>query len=552
MKIWSTREELVAQLVVLACQGVSARAMARALGVSRNTVKKLLAAHRRAREVEAKDALPRTPPRAPRATKLDDYRPKLAELLELYPEITAQRVFEELKAAGYGGGYTAVKEHVREIRPVSPPQPSLPAPVYGPGEMAESDWSPYSIEFTHAPRSTVQVFSYTLTYSTRKHFAIYERSDMYALMDGHTATFERFSGAAKACKYDGQKAVVLGWEGSQPIYNPRFLVFCAHYEFRPVACRPLHPNDKPRVERSFWEFDRSFLNGRSFRDVADMRVQLLGWEDGIADLRPRRRPPKRPRMELFAEELPLLRPLPRHPYDTARVVYRHCSVDGFIAWDGNRYAVPYDHITDILPLRITQRELFVYAADLTCIARHELVPRSSGEDVGAAVHHPRQCRDRSCGADLDQLRRAYAAMGEQAMAFLDALCTATPRQAAYQARRILLLRERYTTDDLCAALAHARAYGALQHQAVERILAARGTPRRLAEYVAEDLARRLASNLGRSREGKPRDLAEYDQLPLAGSPASHKEEQLPCPDTHQPCTATSSSSGCDEPSKSSG
>jgi hypothetical protein len=70
--------------------------------------------------------------------------------------------------------------------------------------------------------------------------------------------------------------------------------------------------------------------------------------------------------------------LERHPYDTARVVYRICSIDGFVAWEGNAYAVPYDHVTDILPVRITQHELFVYGADLRCIARHELAPRGKG------------------------------------------------------------------------------------------------------------------------------------------------------------------------------
>jgi transposase len=291
MKSWSSREGLTAQAVHLACQGVSVRAIARALVVSRNTVHKVLAEHRRAREGPVEVGLPQPPPRAPRATKLDDHRTRIAELLERYPDITAQRLFEDLVAAGYGGGYTAVREHVRRVRPPAPPSPSLPAPVFGPGEMAESDWSPYTIAFTHAPPSLVQVFDYALTYSTRKHFAVYEHSDVFALMDGHVAAFERFGGAAQACKYDGQKAVVLGWEGQQPIFNPRFLAFCAHYEFRPVACRPRHPNDKPRAERAHWEFAQSFLNGRSFRDLADLRLQLGDWEDRIADLRPRRRGP---------------------------------------------------------------------------------------------------------------------------------------------------------------------------------------------------------------------------------------------------------------------
>ena len=527
MKPHQSREALQAQVVMLACEGVSNRAIARALELSRNTVRKLVGGHRAARDAEpvedAPNVLSRAAPRAPRPTKLDDHQARITELLTRYPDITAQRVFEELSVAGYDGGYTAIKERVRRLRPKRP-EPSLPTPVYGPGEMAESDWSPHTIDFTHSPRATVQVFAYTLTHSTRADFSLYPRSDLHALMDGHTAAFQRFGGAAHACKYDNQKAVVLRWEGSQPIYNPRFLVFAAHYEFRPVACRPRRPNDKPRVERKFWEFERSFLNGRFFRDLDDMRGQLLHWEDTIADLRPRRQRPRRPRMELFADEQPLLRPLPRHLYDTARIVYRLCSIDGFVSWEGNRYAVPYKHVTDILPVRITQRELHVYAPSFERVACHELAPRSTGQDVGAAEYHPRTRTDDGRGvADLDQLRETYAGMGDLAAAFLDALCAATPRLATYQARRILLLRERYATDDLCAALHHAQAHAALDHHAVERILAARAEPRRLAEYVTEDLTSRLMRNL-RGPEAEPRDLTEYDRLPSAGGKSSQPSE----------------------------
>ena len=42
MSTWSSREELAHQVVVLARQRMSRRAIARALGVSRNTVKKIL------------------------------------------------------------------------------------------------------------------------------------------------------------------------------------------------------------------------------------------------------------------------------------------------------------------------------------------------------------------------------------------------------------------------------------------------------------------------------------------------------------------------------
>jgi hypothetical protein len=113
-----------------------------------------------------------------------------------------------------------------------------------------------------------------------------------------------------------------------------------------------------------------------------MRAQLAHWLDTVVD---HRRLHKRTALDRFAEEREHLRPLPRHPYDTARVVYRLCGIDSFVSWDGNRYAVPYEHVTDILPVRIAQHELFIYAADLCCIARHELAARGAGLTLDGRV-----------------------------------------------------------------------------------------------------------------------------------------------------------------------
>lgn len=503
-----SREELVHEAVLLHKQGISKRAIARALGVARKTVTKLLEQHAADRETPSL-AFGEQPSRAPRPSKLDGHREAIAGLLQRFPEITAQRVFEEIRLLGFGGGYTAVKQLLRKIRPKPKPEPSRPTPVYGPGEMSECDWSPYTIPFTHAPACTLQAFGYALNHSHRKFFGLYATNDLHALMAGHVETFAHFKGVARTTKYDSQKPVVLRWEGNQPIYNLRFVDFATYYEFRLLACRRGHPNDKPEVERSFWELERSFFNGREFRDQADLAVQLRWWMANVSDQRPHKKAKHTP-LELFVAEQPALRPLPAHPYDTARVVYRLCDIEGFLAWDGNRYSLPYEHVTDLLPVRITQRELFVYAADLRLIARHELRPKGLGEDVELPGHHPRRSVR---GADLDQLRRAFEEMGLAARPFLSALESARPRSAAYHARHILALRQRYDTLDVVKALDHAQRFGAFDHTAIERILLARATPRRLDEYVA---SKRVEALLGESRT-QTRDLTEYDALPCWSS-----------------------------------
>lgn len=515
-------EKLIHDVVLLSSQGMSRRAIARALKVGRNTVREILGNHEE-RRIRPHSTLP-VPRVITRTSKLDSFRPQVDELLRQYLDITAQRVFEILRERGFDGGYTGVKDLVRRIRPKPPPKPSLETPPRIPGDMAECDWSSYPVTFTHAPPVTLQAFGYTLRWSTRKYYGFHEGNGLHPLMDGHVRAFERFKGAARRCKYDVQKPAVLRWEGPQPIYNPRFIDFATYYEFSPVACHPRSPNEKPRVERSFYELTLSFFRGRSFRDVADLKAQLTHWMDTIADVRPLKRMKRRTRLELFAEEQLLLRPLPRHPYDTARVLYKLCDLEGFIAWEGSWYSLPYEYVTDILPVRVTETELFVYRSDLTCIARHPLFPRGAQLKSVLDGHRPRNA-DR--GPDLDQLRLAFEAIDERAASFLSALEKAQPRSAGYHARNVLALRERWDTHEWVRALEHAQSFGAFEHGAVERILLMRSSPRRLDEYVAEATAKKLERAVAQSCT-EPRDLTEYDALPCRGSkPLS--EGEAPCP-----------------------
>ena len=541
---WSSREELVLQVTTLARQGMALRAIARTMGVARNTVKAILATQAAAL-AQPHSALPERPSRAPRRSAVTPWVPRIAALLERFPDITAQRVFETIGREGYAGGYTVIKDHVRVARPPAPPTPSLPTPVWGPGEMAESDWTPCTSRLTDGRCLDLQIHGFVLCHSRRKIFEARDRADVHALMDAHVATFERLGGVPEACKYDCQKAVVLGWEGSKPVYNPRFLAFATYYGFRPVACRPRRPNDKAKVERSFWEYERSFLNGREFRSAEDFRAQLRACNDEVCDPRVHKKL-KRPVIEMFAEEAPHLQPLPRHPYDTARVVYRLCAIDGFVAWDGNRYAVPYESLYDMLPLRITERELFVYAPDLHLVARHELAPKSAGLDVDPQGMHRTVARR---GVDLDALRATFEDLGDEAKAFFDALLARHgTAQSGFHARQILLLRERFASDDIARALAQASRFGALEHGAIARILELDARPRSLAEYVTEDSARRARKALGRD-ETPGRDLREYDQLPIVGA---RRPQETPWPNHEADQTPTSSSSDCGDTSPSSG
>ena len=96
-------------------QGMSKAAVARKLGISERKVYRWIAGGQLDRELG--DGTVRYGPRRPRTSVLDPYKGIIDARLAEYPELSAVRLFQEVRAAGYPGGYGQVKRYVRQVRP---------------------------------------------------------------------------------------------------------------------------------------------------------------------------------------------------------------------------------------------------------------------------------------------------------------------------------------------------------------------------------------------------------------------------------------------------
>jgi transposase len=96
-------------------QGVGKTELARRFGVSRRTVYHWIETGQLDRDLD--DQAVHYKRRPPVVRKLDAYRGIIQARLEACPLLSAQRVFDEICAGGYPGGYTQVKEYVRQVRP---------------------------------------------------------------------------------------------------------------------------------------------------------------------------------------------------------------------------------------------------------------------------------------------------------------------------------------------------------------------------------------------------------------------------------------------------
>lgn len=100
-------------------QGTTKSALARQLGVSRDTIHRWIRDGDLDRDVEELRYGPR--PRV--STKLDAYTAIIETRLAAYPELSAVRLLDEIRSAGYTGGYSQLKALVRRLRPTPAPEP---------------------------------------------------------------------------------------------------------------------------------------------------------------------------------------------------------------------------------------------------------------------------------------------------------------------------------------------------------------------------------------------------------------------------------------------
>ncbi len=508
-------EDLRNEIVRRWRNGTSQRVIARTLGVSRGAVRRALSKHQQAR-TGIKPQVPCRP------GLLAPYETVIRELVGRYPELTVTRLLEELRSRGFPGGYTIVRQKLRELRPRAARQLVVRFET-APGAQAQMDYSSYELEFTEEGRRRVNLFSYLLSYSRRQYLRFVEAQDFPTTLQEHVRAFEHLSGVAATCLYDNMKVVVSGHDGEIPIYNPRFLAFATHYGFRPLACPRRRPQTKGKVERQFFYVETNLLNGRTFRSLAHLNEVAAGWLNDTADARVHRQTGQSPR-ERHAAEVPHLIPLPAAHYEVAPVVYRTVSVEGFIVWRQNEYSVPWRYLGQVLPVRITTDELIGYSPELKEVARHRLFARSlSGQRAMDSAHHPpvNDARQR-----LTLLKERYQELGPVAFQFLEGLFR-TQRYNRDQAQRVLGLLGTYARTDVLAALERAVRYGAYAASSVERILAAQARPKGLWALLTDESRYPTVPWPPEPEAVQPRPTSDYQPLLPPAEPTDNESTEEP-------------------------
>ncbi|MHB8440424.1 MAG: IS21 family transposase [Acidimicrobiales bacterium] len=247
------------------------KVIARALGISRNTVRAALAS----------DGPPKYE-RAPTGSAVDEVEPRIRALLQAYPRMPATVIAERI---GWERGMTVFTGRVRELRPVYlPPDPSSRT-TYVAGEIAQNDfWFPdIEIPVGFGQTRTAKQLP-VLTMVTGYSRMLFARlvptrtgEDLYA---GWWQHLSRLGAVPRVLVWDGEGAVGA-YGGGRNVLTRECQAFRGTLGTKVLVLRPRDPEAKGIIERAHDYLERSFLPGRTFVSPVDFNAQLQAWLDQV-------------------------------------------------------------------------------------------------------------------------------------------------------------------------------------------------------------------------------------------------------------------------------
>jgi transposase len=296
-------KEIQVEIHVLQRQGKSIREIARATGLARNTVRAVLRGEHDGRYG----------PRRPRPTKLDAYKGQLRARLQAAGSvrIPATVLLREIRAAGYDGGVTQLKEYLRSLRPVAPPEPVVRFETE-PGQQLQVDF----VVFRRGS-SPLRAFTAELGYSRYAYVEFTDDERTETLVACLERALQFFGGVPAHVLSDNPKTIVLerdAYGGGLHRYNGALLDFAKHYGMQIKLCAPYRAQTKGKVERFHRYLRESFFNplqaGRAeILDAAIANREVRQWLDEVANRRIHATLKERP-LERFLVERKALLPLP--------------------------------------------------------------------------------------------------------------------------------------------------------------------------------------------------------------------------------------------------
>lgn len=445
-------------------EGLSERAAARRFGLARETVRKML------RYAVPPGYRRRQPVRRP---KLEAFTGIIDQILEADREQprkqrhTAKRIFERLRDEhGFAGGYTIVKDYVREQKLGGQ---EMFVPLEHPPGDAQVDFGQAQVWIDGVERKA-HYFILDLPHSDDAYVKAYPAETSEAFCDGHNAAFRYFGGVPRRILYDNTKLAVARILGDGRRKRTRvFSELQSHYLFEDAFGRPGKGNDKGKVEG---------LVGYARRNFFVPVPHFVSWDALNTDLEQKCRQRRERQLrrhtetigERFERDRQAMLALPTTAYEACEKCSTRVTSLSLVRYRSNDYSVPVAYGYREVLVKGYVNEV-VIACSSEEIARH---PRSyDREELVFDPLHYLALLERKTQA-LDQAAPLAGWELPDEFARIRRLLEARlgkPGKREYV--QILRLLEDFPFEPVCAAVGQAYELGTIGFDAVKHLLLCR-------------------------------------------------------------------------------
>ncbi|HEX9314903.1 MAG TPA: IS21 family transposase [Actinomycetota bacterium] len=308
---------------------------------------------------------------------------RITEILKANSNLLGTSVERLLRAEGFDGSYPTLVRHLRETRGVRRHRDaavSVPIETAA-GEEFQFDWSD-CCEWGRAwGLGELHCFGAILCWSRHRHWWFAPSVDRPHTFEGLVRFFEDAGGVAGIGRTDRMGALGVT-RGKTFRFVPEALQFAAAHGFGFKACATGDAKRKGKIERPFRELKSSLMEELVAvgppRSIAELNTRAAAWLAAEIHTRPHRVTGIPPALRLEAER-PLLAPLPRIRYDTARVEPRRVGAPvPLVEVDAVSYSVPPSLVGATVEVRlpVDAGRLEVRALG-SVVATHALAPPGS-------------------------------------------------------------------------------------------------------------------------------------------------------------------------------
>jgi transposase len=461
------KSDLRTTIETLLKRGSSLRQIARATGVSRNTI----SAHvrRSADSVSTMTVATGTsscPPdpvasRKPTDSVCEPHREWVEAQLRL--RRNAQSIYQDLvEGHGFTHKYNAVKRFVRKLKTRDPEQ--FDVLEHLPAEECQVDYGQGALTLHPSGKyRKPYLFVMTLVYSGKAFRKVVWKTDQQVWAELHQEAFRAFGGCPRHCVLDNLKEGVIKPDLYEPTLNPVYSAMLVHHHVIADPCRVGDPDRKGSVENAIKHTQNTALKGRRFESIEKQNEWLAHWEERWAATRIHGRK-KRQVMAMFQEEKAQLVPLPLEPFRPFKYAVRTVDNAGLVQVEGSYYSALPAALHSEVAVRIYSKDIEILDRNGQVLRRHEKSQRKGSfvlpdED---RIFNP----SRESAQLLGRIQRIGPKSAQLASETFDRL--GRPGHRAIYALANLL--RKYSREQIETACEHALTTGQRSYQSVKRHL----------------------------------------------------------------------------------